>query len=85
MKNTGKKWRGEEKKNSHRRHEENLKTYGLAFDAENFFRGAFENFSQIFRHGSGNPVANQDDYHGSEGYNEAIASVIGWAEDTTDR
>lgn len=77
-------WRGEKKEDSDGRHEENLKTDSLTLDAENFFRGAFKDFGQVFGHSSWNTVANEDNHHGGQGDHEAVAAIISWTKDTTD-
>lgn len=80
----GEKRCSEKKEDRDGRHEQDLQSYGLALDAEYFFGGAFEDFSQVLGHGGRDSVADQDDDHGREGHDETVAAIIGRTENAAD-
>lgn len=84
MEEMGDEWRSEEEEDGDRRHKQNLQSYGLAFDAEYFFRSAFKDFGQVLGHGRRDSVADQDNDHGREGHDETVAAVIGRTKDAAD-
>lgn len=74
-------WREEEKKHRNTSDEDDLKESRLFLDSGNIFRIFLDNFADVFRHGGRDAVSDENDDHGGEGDDEAIATIVCWPED----